>query len=429
MTQNARWIGVVMALGVLLLGLLLLAGRSGQLDRAATGFDGLRHWLAANGQEARGFAGGYPIDAEAIGLRVLPVFDTMPDFVSDPPRDLREELLDDSERDIGWDILQRKVAAAPTLVILPKWRAGMRLTGVAHPDLLIGDKAVQGLARWALGPGAGLTTNARGGIEAVPLTWSSDGTADRAGQDFVAEIYAPRSAVAPACTPLLGDAVAAYLLRCPIRGAAEGAVSTVFVLTDPDLLNNHGLSLGQNADLAAAVLPALAGTGAVIVDSSTGFWTRTTRVRQPAERSWADLARFFAWPYALIWLGFAALFGLALWRGGVRTRPPLPEATAPQLATVEAEARLLLLSGDRARLLGDYAAQRLAALAEALLGLRAGVAGLRRVLARRAPDLAATLFNAADAMHHLPADIAPAEAQARIRDFEELIERVRHELD
>ncbi|MBL4557934.1 MAG: hypothetical protein JKP98_15120 [Rhodobacteraceae bacterium] len=132
-------------------------------------------------------------------------------------------------------------------------------------------------------------------------------------------------------------------------------MSTVFVLTDPDLLNNHGLSLGQNADLAAAVLPALAGTGAVIVDSSTEFWTRTTRVRQPAERSWADLARFFAWPYALIWLGFAALFGLALWRGGVRTRPPLPEATAPQLATVEAEARLLLLSGDRARLLGDYA--------------------------------------------------------------------------
>lgn len=329
----------------------------------------------------------------------------------------------DSERDLRWRDVVAKAASAPTLFVLPKWRRGMRLTARAHPDFLIPDTALAQLATDLMGPAARLTTARAAGFETLSLDF--DGTR------YAATLYAPRTALAPACLTILGTAQSSLLLQCP--GLQEGA-PPVFILTDPDLLNNHGLSLGENAALAAALLPALAASGeaeeaAILIDYADTDWVRAPAQTAAEPRTWDQRLAFFAWPYTLIWLGLGAALALAIWRGAVRAGPAEAQDAPHTVAPIEAEARLLALSGEGGRLLADYADQRMTALAHRLLGARAGAAHLATILPRRAPHSGPALLQAAHALHSLPAALPPETVQARMRDFETLIARVIHEFD
>src|SRR3546814_15340182 len=75
-------------------------------------------------------------------------------------------------------------------------------------------------------------------------------------------------------------------------GRCGGGAATCGVWADPDLLNTHGLRVGDNAASARDVRGALARGRPVIVDYSTLPWSlEDGRSTPPAERGWSDLAR------------------------------------------------------------------------------------------------------------------------------------------
>jgi hypothetical protein len=144
-TQNAApirsdFIIVGLVAALVLGGLLYLFSQQKQeLRRSPVGFDGLQVWLAGNEGSAQNFTGGWLLDPASVGLLVLPVFDTIPDRDLDPAQDKMEMLFQQDESDLDWWALEEKIDTVPTLVVLPKWRSGMRLTGIAHPALLVED--------------------------------------------------------------------------------------------------------------------------------------------------------------------------------------------------------------------------------------------------------------------------------------------------
>ena len=133
-------LGAGAGIGAVLLGivaLLWLFGGARELQRSAAGFAGLVVWLDENGIDARTFDGqGYLVRGE-VGLRVLPLYDT--DLAADrvPPATSEEVVAQTSEVDLDGSVVAAKVELLPTLLVLPKWRTGMRMLGAAHPDLLI----------------------------------------------------------------------------------------------------------------------------------------------------------------------------------------------------------------------------------------------------------------------------------------------------
>ena len=107
------------------------------------------------------------------------------------------------------------------------------------------------------------------------------------------------------------------LVACD-QGILLGRIGDLFVLSDPDLIANHGLANGANAALAVAMVRAAKGTGAVVVDE--------TCHGHAAERSvWTELGKF---PLVLVAVQWLLLLGLALWIAAERFGAPLPAPPA-----------------------------------------------------------------------------------------------------
>ncbi|MEL6267677.1 MAG: hypothetical protein AAFR52_18895 [Pseudomonadota bacterium] len=418
-----------LVVALLLLALLLRGGAERVLPRTPIGFDGLAAWLRTVDQPARTYQGWGRIDPAEVGLRILPLFDAELDV--DRPRATTEEelILRDSEVDMRARILRSKLTRLPTLLVLHKWRTGTALTGIAHP-LLVGSarrqtRLVERIDDTALGRVRILPE----AMARIPVT----------GRDDLGEalLYLPQVldlAEGADCAPLIGTRRAMVLGRCTLAPTEDGEPPGRFwLLTDPDLLNNHGLRLGDNAAIAAALLPDFADGGLAVIDYTTRIWVieRTRR-----EREWRDLARFFAWPFTVLWLGLGAVLALAVWRGAVRYGAPLPGAdTAPGAArtvSIAAKARLMRLAGEDGRLLDAYVTQRLATLADQLLGHRRPggdpLQPLSDWLERRRVPGAPALAAAADAARALPADTPPATVARRLDDFEIALEGVLDDL-
>ncbi|MEL7343420.1 MAG: hypothetical protein AAFN59_00990 [Pseudomonadota bacterium] len=127
------------AIGAVLLAVFwyVSSERQTQLRRSAAGMDGLHLWFASQNIDSRTFTGGWSLDGDDIGLRVLPLFDTHISERRQPPTSKEELLMQVDENDmLRWPLI-RKRETVPTLYVLPKWRSGMRLTQIAHPALLI----------------------------------------------------------------------------------------------------------------------------------------------------------------------------------------------------------------------------------------------------------------------------------------------------
>ena len=85
------------------------------------------------------------------------------------------------------------------------------------------------------------------------------------------------------------------LVRCRKDG------QDIFALSDPDVLNNHGLRLGDNAAFARTLVNDLADGAPVLLD--TYDFLVIDREREPyKKREWSDLLRFFEWPLTLLWV-------------------------------------------------------------------------------------------------------------------------------
>jgi len=429
---------ILLAVGVLVLigAMMLFGGRDQPVQRSATGMQGLVAWLRANAVPARTHTGGAPLYEGEVGLRILPLYDT--DLLADRqvPTDKAGTIVQTSEVDIDRSVVRQKIRALPTLVVLPKWRTGMRALGIAHRDLLIPDTELNRLLG-QIGLMGAEASIARDGTGFVRAEAPVPGGAETLGLMHAQGIEGSR------CMPRIGTASFPILLECnasddasgptPITGAGETGLGgeRFWILADPDLIANHGLAWGENGAAFLAFVESLSLEKPVVLDLTTADWVVDPRwQRQRQERSWDDLARIFRWPFAMIWLAFAALGLLVLWRAAVRNGPvarePDDEPMAAKITSIDAKARLLRLADHDVALLKAHIGARLGQLASEILGPHrpqgvAPMAALRPVVRRADPALAEEL----DRVSQPPSE--GADLLGHLDAFENCIDRIRDE--
>ncbi|MGL4237350.1 hypothetical protein [Tabrizicola sp.] len=398
----------------------VLSQRQQELRSSPVGLDGLQLWLTAEDVSTQTFSGGWIVDPVSIGLVVLPLHDTDPDQELQPARTKEELLFQQDENDLDWYSIFDKVEQAPTLIVLPKWRSGMRLTGLAHPALLVERDRLDGILQYLTGEQSIRVNYSRQVFTALPYQ-------DATGAELRAEIYAAQLFDSTGCDPIIGSGRETLLASCPVAGSYE----TVFVLSDPDLLNNHGLRLGQNAAIARDFLAGVAGDGTVLIDYSRDNWFFSTDEPIQRDRTWADLLRFFEPPFLALWLGAGMMLALVLWRSLRRAGPVahVADAGTGKMQAIQARARLMRLTGQDGAMMGDYAHARIAATAARLVGPgHARQIGEEhafvRFVARRRKDLADRLEAALARLHALPATISATAAIHHVEDLEQILELI-----
>jgi hypothetical protein len=190
------------------------------------------------------------------------------------------------------------LAAESVLYVLPKWsgsRQRLNPNWIEAADLLSTDVVTRALAPAA--PDAAVVR------PEGPVRW----TGNRFGPD--PDIAAPQLMTAPDLVPVV-ESDAGMLVGMISRDGRK-----VMVLSDPDLLSNHGLGKSGNAVLAIALIDALVADGGTIVVDEThhGF------IRNP------NLMRaLFQPPYVIVSIQAALAIGLLLWTATARFGSPLP---------------------------------------------------------------------------------------------------------
>lgn len=422
-----------------------------RLPRSAIGFDGLAIWLDSNGMAARRFEGGGDLSADGVGARILPLYDSVLEDFNLPGQRLSfDPYINGNIREISRRVVEGKITALPTVLVYPKWRDGVRRTGLLHEDFLIFriptdlvyDRSRSDRTRVSQ---EGDTESEEPKVEAVdedgsepdpepfllPRILPSGADVETASEIALpyefgggrARLHAPQWAAVPSqCTPLVGDDTRALVLSCRWEG------HDYWVVSDPDLLNNHGLMDTGNAAFALALTEHIAGGGETLVDYSVRLWLGDEQLG----RSWTDLLRWVQPPFAWLWLAAILVFLLAFWRGSVRDRPafsPFGFAHGAARATVyRAQARLMRLTRRDGALLRTLAEIRCAELSQRLLGndnrredrTERLVARVRQSDADIADRLAVTLAS----LSELPDQISPEAAIAALARLEHVYEEV-----
>ncbi|MBN9673383.1 hypothetical protein [Roseibium aggregatum] len=423
---------------VLAAGWYILSQRQQSLRQSPGGLDGLQVWLASNGVSAQNFTGGWLMDQTSIGLLIQPVYDTVLDKGRDYPATKEELLLQQDEYDLTRTLLLRKARRVPSLVVLPKWRSGMRLTGMAHPVLLVERNRLNTLL-------ADLTGDSRSKISYAETPFTDFRFESSEDKTLRAKVYAAQMFQSDACEPVLGNRDAMILADCALpkeedakkEDADEDSedIDRVLILSDPDLLNNHGLRLGDNARIVLDLVRARAEESNVVIDYSRSVWLRDPITMPERERTWSDLLRFFEQPFLTLWIGAGLLLTLFLWRAALRYGPVRPETTGPgagKMLAVQARARLMRLSGQDGALVGEYAVARVAAAATTLFGAAnarhysSGNAFLKYT-ERRHPAYANRLRAALESIDGLPAHLPASAAIHKIDELEQVLELITHD--
>jgi len=412
--------GVLVLIGVLW---MFFASSQQQLRKSPTGFDGLHAWVASEGNAVRSFTGGWSSDPDTVGLRVLPIYDTDLDRRRETPKTKEEYVMQSDEYDLSTRVLQRKGRIVQTLYVLPKWRSGVRLTGKAHPDLLLEQTAATRVLRKVTSPRIGRAWVHDAAFSDFPVTLE-DG-AERTARLYSAQVFEGRG-----CEPLIGRADEMILGRCPADDGWDDG--HVLVLSDPDLLNNHGLRLGDNAALAKDLILPLAGDATFMIDYSDRVWLVERFTGVARERSWSDLLQYFAYPFSVLWISGGILFGLVLWRASARFGPILRRKSgidASKTVANQAAARLMRLTEQDGALLGDYANVRLSAIAARNLGptFKNDPDAAVKFVRRKRPDLADSLQDALNAIRTQPSNLSATAAIANVDKFEHILEQLNND--
>lgn len=416
----------VVALVLVIALTLVFSQRQQALRSSASGLDGLRVWLSSEGVDAQNFLGGWPVLTEEVGLLVIPLYDTALGRDRDPPRTKEELVFQQDEYDLTWSPIWEKADMVPTVVVLPKWRSGMRLTKLAHPALVSSGEDIQRLGRTIV---AGADFNFA--YARTPFSEFTYVGAD--GQRRGAILYAAQTFSSSQCRPLVGSIEAMIVGDCKTR-AGDGS-ARIILISDPDLVNNHGLTLGDNAFIVRDLVKVFAGDKRVLLDYSRRNWLTTGNERSERERTWADLWRFFSPPFTLIWLGGVLVFALVLWRAGLRFGPSAPglrRMGASKTMAIAARARLMLMSGRAGALAEDYMRARLATTASTIFGT-AHARGFStpesflNYTRRRHPDHAPALTEALNTIQSLPAAATARHAMDVIDTLDTILETITHD--
>jgi hypothetical protein len=111
----------------------------------------------------------------------------------------------------------------------------------------------------------------------------------------------------------------------------------VVIVTDPDILENHGITRGDNALIAASIVRSLRGasTGRVVFDETP---------HGIIARPFSAMRLLFGFPFAFVTVQVVIAAALLLWSGSARFGAPRPrEATLPlgKRSLIESGSRLL----------------------------------------------------------------------------------------
>ncbi|MES2436001.1 MAG: hypothetical protein V4586_19480 [Pseudomonadota bacterium] len=422
--------GIAAVLAVIA-GLAVLRAVTGayELDRSALGVAGLSRIAPELGLTFQEPAGWGALKASALSLRVLPLYDLDLNSEDQPAASLQERLGQTTLRELDASVFYDKISALETLIVLPKWRGAVVVTGGAHRTFLIDPVRFRAILVQAY-------------LDYSVIRHATDGFVEEDvrinGQSVRVALFQPqtihRVSIPTRCKELAGLAEGALLIHCD---AVVGRPA-MSVLSDPDLLNNHGITLARNADFVVAALRGLQAPGEkrpIYLDTTTEdlLAPEADEEAQPYQRDTQDMLRFFAWPLSLFWLAGAAVFLVAIWRGAMRFGPVQQVAEdrleVSKLAAIDAKARLIRLSRNDGRMVAEFTLTRLQNLAHQTFGAGGGQVALDRLYAkftRQNPTDAAELRACADVLQSSAGTLHPSELRRILDRFAELLERLTH---
>lgn len=141
--------------------------------------------------------------------------------------------------------------------------------------------------------------------------------------------------------PIVGDGIGTLV------GQTQAYGKRVWIISDPDVLNNAGLFQGENAQFMLALLAHIVGNRAVVIDETLHGFTIVEGV-------WP---RLFEFPLVLTTLQVGLVLMLLLWAGMRRFGPPVADVAAlgrGRAALISNTARLLWYGGHSAAVLDQF---------------------------------------------------------------------------
>ncbi|TAY08556.1 hypothetical protein ELH91_25395 (plasmid) [Rhizobium leguminosarum] len=383
---------LVAFLGLAALALFWLP-RGGDFDQSPLGSKGLQLWLEAKGISVVRSNTHVNRARSQISLRIL----SLPMSNGEAAAPAGEEHTGDAAlENWSYDAINHEL---PTLITMPKWRGSVQRDGIARQSDLVDVTGIHDALDKIDPLDFRLDRHGPGFEEAQPGLGQ--------GQPVKIALYEAqtfdRASLPRRCHELAGMPSGALVVQCEDN-------PFVYLLSDPDLLNNHGLALADNASFAVSLVTLLRGadekpvyldTAGLPLDSE-----KPVDEGRTYERSASDFKRFFAYPLSVIWGVLLVVAAICFWRGAYRFGPALPEASAntelSKTAAIDATARLLRLSGNDGRMTGQFVLHLLADKAQLVFGPGAGnEAGIERLfqrLARRDQAAAKALHSSAQAL-------------------------------
>jgi len=215
-----------------------------------------------------------------------------------------------------------------------------------------------------------------------------------------------------------GDERIRPLVFCD-QGVLLGGIGNFYVLSDPDLIANHGLPRGDNAALVVSLLRALCDRGAIVFDE-------TLHGHEIEPSIWHAAGQF---PLVLVPAHLLLLVSLTLWLAYGRFGAPLPvpaAIAAGKQFLIDNTAALLRSGGHHGPSLRRYARQRVRAIAEAMQAPRGLADGpCRDWLLARVRD-PAQRRRLAELLARAATDVPARDALATARGIRTLTEEILH---
>lgn len=429
-------------LPLFIVGALIVAGLAGlwlfggnaqdrRLDASVIGFDALEPWLEAQGLLMERSNPRIRPNLEDLSIRILPLYDTDLDNPAPEPADARAAFYATDLRDLERADVEGRLYDMTTLVVLPKWVAGTAVSNVAHESALIPEANLHRLTR-QLRLGA-LKVRRHG-----PRFASADQEDGKVAL-FQAQLFETAS-IPDICTPLLALPEGVLVVECSFPNSGQPTM----VLSDPDLMNNHGLTVADNSAVLVSLIRSWVGDETTadhprlyldLSGENLAQWYDYEDQAQDYERTGDELARFFQPPFTALWAMLLIVLGVAFWRGALRFGPveAAADSTPEQskTAAIASNARLLRIAGHDGRMAAEYVQASLQDLALATFGRAAGLgpAGQARLMAHLARrDAAATqTLQALVGRFTDPAlALPPADLRRSLETFRSLLEKLTH---
>ena len=442
---------IMVLLGLVLVGFLAwyFFSQPSSLDRSVIGARGFVHYandrFSENNSDEKAeqkfsfFESTRWVKKDEISLRILPLYD--PDVFSyyntqqNNTSDLKSVLRNITRSQFG-----RKIRNLPTLVVLPKWRFGAQRQERFHPEFLIESadhrlpfKDSSKIGAPEVRHGENVFVSAKPVIVGKEIT-------SQLNVDRDLTLYAPQTMGAgvlkiDSCVSEIEFKSETLLARCEWVSSS----SKFWLLTDPDLLNNHGAWHGDNAGFVYDLALALAGEGKIIVDGTVRDPRTQNRnaTRDSRDRSFADLFRFFEYPFSFFWIALLTLVVFTLWHAQRRYGAPevdndLGDRLPNKATVIDANVTILRATpGSDVLLAQQHIHQRMDVLGADILGSsrKRGAEGEAQLLAaitRKNKNLGDKLQTTLSALNINNSD-SSGYLFKNLNQFEKLIDEVRHE--